>query len=48
MAMTIDQKKENVLVRTQKMRKLRITERGPKSGKCRKDERSKRKRQNRM
>ena len=42
--MTIDQKKENVLVRTEEMRKPRITERGPKSRKCRKDGRSKRKR----
>ena len=41
--MTIDQKKENV-PRTEEMRKPRITERGPKSRKCRKDERSKRKR----
>ena len=42
--MTMDPKEENVLVWKQEMRKPRITERGPKSRKCRKGERSKRKR----
>ena len=35
------------MVRTQEMRKPRMNERGAKNRKCRKDERSKRKRQNR-